>query len=83
MNVTKMTDKIHKFYNKTDFGRFLIESGKLTQSELLFLIPNGTRHMLGLPTSRFPCTKNKKKEFLRRYNPLICKVFLASFDFNK
>lgn len=77
-----MTDKIHKFYNKTDFGKFLIESGKFTESELLFLMPNGTRHMLGLPTSRFPGTRNKKKEFLRIYNPLICKVFLASFDFN-
>lgn len=69
-----MKKEIIEYWEKQDFGQEILN--ELSESELLLLIPNNKKRMLGLPLTRIPSkkkrhTKNKRKS----------QVFKSHFDF--
>lgn len=55
------TDKIHKYWSRTDLGMAMLDSEYVSDSELLFLIPNNVKKRYGLPMTRTCRRKNKRK----------------------
>ena len=52
---------IRAYWEKTDFGRKMLESKYVSDLDLLFLIPNNVKRRNGIPTTRI-CGKNKRKQ---------------------
>lgn len=52
---------VHKYWERTDFGRRMLESKFVSDLDLLFLIPNNVKRQNGLPTTRI-CGRNKRKQ---------------------
>lgn len=52
---------VHKYWERTDFGRRMLESKFVSDLDLLFLIPNNIKRRNGLPTTRI-CGRNKRKQ---------------------
>lgn len=63
---------IYEYWNKTELGREMIASNHLTESDLLFLIPNNVKRRYGLPLTRTSGKKKRKKKQQR-------KRFIAGF----
>ena len=62
-----MTEKqksfVYEYWNKTELGRKMIASDSVSDSDLLFMIPNNVKRMNGLPASR---TYGKRKSVIKR-----------------
>ena len=67
-----MNDFIYEYWNKTDLGRKMIKSDNVSDSDLLFLIPNNVKKRHGLPLTRIPGKrkreqKNKRRKFIMSF----------------
>lgn len=63
-----MITKIHSYWSKTEFGKMMIKSDNVSDSDLLFLIPNNNKKIMGLPMTRLGDKHNK-----RRYKNNTCR----------
>lgn len=71
-----MIEKIHNYWSKYEIGREMIESVYVSDSDLLFLIPNNKKKILGLPLTRVNQKNNKKRyKTTRRGNFYSFRVF--------
>lgn len=72
-----MIAKIHSYWSKTEFGNMMIKSDCVSDSDLLFLIPNNKKKIIGLPMTRLGDKHNK-----RRYKNNRCRkiVVFKMFD---
>lgn len=52
---------VREYWERTDFGKKMLESEFVSDLDLLFLISNNVRRRNGLPTTRI-CGKNKRKQ---------------------
>ena len=64
---------IYEYWNKTEFGKKMIDSNNVSDSDLLFLIPNNVKRMYGIPITRISGKKKKKQKEQR-------KRFIVSFN---
>lgn len=71
-----MTEKqklfVYEYWNKTELGRKMIASDSVSDSDLLFMIPNNVKRMHGLPASR---TYGKRKSIIKRNRKRIISSF--------
>lgn len=74
-----MTEKhkqfVHEYFNRTELGRVMIASNSVSDSDLLFLIPNNVKKMHGLPMTRMPGKKKRKNKNQRKRHILSFKIF--------
>ena len=64
----KNREFIYEYWSKTELGRKMIKSEHVSESDLLFLIPNNIKKMHGLPLTRmFGKKKRKQKRLKRKY----------------
>ena len=72
-----MIAKIHSYWSKTEFGNIMIKSDHVSDSDLLFLIPNNKKKIIGLPMTRLGDKHNK-----RRYKNNRCRqiIVFKTFD---
>ena len=72
-----MTNKelIYQYWYKTEFGRKMIKSNYVSDSDLWFLIPNNKKKMLGLPLTRIPGKQKRKKYKQRRVKVFSFRLF--------
>lgn len=68
----KNKDFIYEYWSRTELGRQMMASDSVSDSDLLFLIPNNVKRRHGLPVTR---TYGKRKSVIKRNR----KRFLASF----
>lgn len=67
---------IYEYWSRTDLGKRMIESDYVSESDLLFLIPNNVKRMHGLPLTRNSRGKrSKNSKDLRRKHILSYKLF--------
>lgn len=59
------TAYIYDYWNRTELGRRMIESKLVSESDLLFLMPNNVKKMHGLPVTRV--LSRRKSKFKKRY----------------
>ena len=52
---------IYEYWGRTRLGREMIKSNNVSESDLLFLIPNNVKRMRGLPLTRISGKKKKKQ----------------------
>ena len=58
----------HEYWSRTELGRKMIASDRVSDSDLLFLIPNNVKRMHGLPPTRtFGRNKSELKRLRKRY----------------
>lgn len=69
----KNREFIYEYWGKTEIGRKMIASNNVSESDLLFLIPNNIKRMHGLPLTRIIGKKKKKQKRQRR-------KFILSFN---
>lgn len=67
-----MNKFIHEYWSKKQSGKRMIESNNVSDSDLLFLVPNNVKKIHGLPLTRIPGRqkkkrKAKKKEFIMAF----------------
>lgn len=88
-----MIAKIHSYWSKTEFGNMMIKSDYVSDSDLLFLIPNNKKKIIGLPMTRLGDKHNKRRYKNNRCRKIVeFKIFdalgdlieekLSVFDFN-
>ena len=71
-----MIKTIHNYWNKTEFGKMMVQNNSVSDLDLLFLIPNNKKKILGLPVTRLGNKRNKKKyKVNRRVNITTLKMF--------
>ena len=64
----KNKEFIYEYWGRTELGRAMIKSNNVSESDLLFLIPNNVKRMHGLPLTRiFGKKKRKQKEQRKRF----------------
>ena len=56
-----MNEFVYEYWNRTELGRKMVASDSVSDSDLLFLIPNNVKRRHGLPTTRV-CGKRKSIE---------------------
>lgn len=56
-----MNEFVYEYWNRTELGRKMVASDSVSDSDLLFLIPNNVKRRHGLPTTRI-CDKRKSIE---------------------
>ena len=66
---------IYKYWGKTELGRSMIASNNVSESDLLFLIPNNVKRMHGLPLTRISGKKKRKQKEQRKRFILSFKLF--------
>ena len=71
----KNKEFIYEYFNKTRLGREMIKSIHVTESDLLFLIPNNVKRKHDLPLTRISGKKKKKKKEQRKKFILSFKLF--------
>jgi hypothetical protein len=62
----KNKEFIYEYWSRTEYGRKMIASNHVSESDLLFLIPNNVKRMHGLPTTRIVGKKKRKQKEQRR-----------------
>lgn len=62
----KNTNFVYKYWNRTEYGRKMIASDRVSESDLLFLIPNNVKKAHGLPLTRMIGKKKRKNKKQRR-----------------
>lgn len=60
------TAYIYEYWGRTEFGRRMIESDKVSESDLLFLMPNNVKKMHGLPMTRVAAKRKSNYKRLRK-----------------
>ena len=70
----KNKEFIYEYWGRTELGRAMIKSNNVSESDLLFLIPNNVKRMHGLPLTRVSGKKKRKQKEQR-------KRFILSFKF--
>jgi hypothetical protein len=70
-----MNKFVYEYWSRTELGRKMIASDSVSDSDLLFLIPNNVKRMHGLPLTRISGSKKKKKKRLRRRSILSFELF--------
>lgn len=68
----KNKEFIYEYWGRTELGKRMIESNNVSESDLLFLIPNNVKRMHGLPLTRISGKKKRKQKEQR-------KRFISSF----
>ena len=58
-----MDNFVYEYWNRTELGRKMIASDFVSDSDLLFLIPNNVKRMHGLPVTR---TYGKRKSAIKK-----------------
>ena len=66
---------IYEYWGKTRLGKEMIKSNHVSESDLLFLIPNNVKRMHGLPLTRISGKKKKKQKEQRKRFILSFKLF--------
>ena len=66
---------IYEYWGKTELGRSMIASNNVSESDLLFLIPNNVKRMHGLPLTRISGKKKRKQKEQRKRFILSFKLF--------
>lgn len=68
-------DFLCAYWSKTELGREMIKSNHVSDSDLLFLMPNNIKRMYGLPLTRMSGKKKRKQKDARRKNILGFNLF--------
>lgn len=68
-------DFLYAYWSKTELGREMIKSNYVSDSDLLFLMPNNIKRMYGLPPTRMSGKKKRKQKEIRRRNILGFNLF--------
>ena len=71
----KNKEFIYEYWSRTKFGREMIKSNHVSESDLLFLIPNNVKRMHGLPITRISGKKKRKQKEQRKRFILSFKLF--------
>ena len=71
----KNKEFIYEYWGKTRLGREMIKSNHVSESDLLFLIPNNVKRMHGLPLTRISGKKKRKQKEQRKGFILSFKLF--------
>lgn len=69
----KNKEFVYEYWGRTEIGRAMIKSNNVSESDLLFLIPNNVKRMHGLSITRIPGKKKRKQKRQR-------KRFILSFQ---
>lgn len=57
------TTYIYEYWGRTEFGRKMIKSDRVSESDLLFLMPNNVKKMHGLPMTRVAAKRKSHSDF--------------------
>lgn len=71
----KNKEFIYEYWSRTEHGRMMIKSNNVSESDLLFLIPNNIKKMHGLPLTRISGKKKRKQKEQRKRFILSFKLF--------
>ena len=71
----KQKDFLYTYWSKTELGREMIKSNHVSDSDLLFLMPNNVKRMHGLPLTRISGKKKRKQKEARIRNIFGFKLF--------
>lgn len=71
----KNKEFIYEYWGRTELGRKMIASNDVSESDLLFLIPNNVKKMHGLPMTRIISKKKRKRKERKREFILFYKLF--------
>ena len=71
----KQKDFLYAYWSRTELGREMIKSNHVSDSDLLFLMPNNVKRMHGLPLTRMSVKKKRKQKEIRRKNILGFNLF--------
>ena len=71
----KNKEFIYEYWGRTRLGREMIKSNNVSESDLLFLIPNNVKRMHGLPITRISGKKKRKQKEQRKRFILSFKLF--------
>jgi hypothetical protein len=71
----KNKEFIYEYWSRTKLGREMIKSNHVSESDLLFLIPNNVKRMHGLPITRISGKKKRKQKEQRKRFILSFKLF--------
>ena len=71
----KNKEFIYEYWSRTRLGREMIKSNNVSESDLLFLIPNNVKRMHGLPLTRISGKKKRKQKEQRKRFILSFKLF--------
>ena len=64
---------IYEYWGRTELGRAMIKSENISESDLLFLMPNNVKHMHGLPLTRCAQKGRKKRKYkTQRKRQILC-----------
>lgn len=66
---------IYEYWGRTRLGKEMINSNHVSESDLLFLIPNNVKRMHGLPLTRISGKKKRKQKEQRKRFILSFKLF--------
>lgn len=66
---------IYEYWSKTKLGKEMIKSNHVSESDLLFLMPNNVKRMHGLPITRISGKKKRKQKEQRKRFILSFKLF--------
>ena len=62
----KNKELIYEYWGRTELGRKMIASNNVSESDLLFLIPNNVKRRLGLPLTRIVGKKKRQQKNERK-----------------
>ena len=62
----KQKSFVYKYWNRTELGREMIASSSVSDSDLLFLIPNNVKKMNGLSVTRITSKRKRKNKNQRK-----------------
>ena len=71
----KNKEFIYEYWSKTRLGREMIKSNRVSESDLLFLIPNNVKKMHGLPLTHISGKKKRKQKEQRERFILSFRLF--------
>ena len=66
---------IYEYWSRNRLGRYMIRFNHVSESDLLFLIPNNVKRMHGLPLTRISGKKKRKQKEQRKRFILSFKLF--------
>lgn len=66
---------IYEYWGRSELGRRMIESGCVSESDLLFLMPNNVKRMHGLPMTRISVKRKSEYKRLRKRHILTRTLF--------
>ena len=71
----KNKEFIYEYFSRTELGKKMIASNHISESDLLFLIPNNVKRMHGLPLTRISSKKKRKQKEQRKRFVLSFRLF--------